>query len=134
MHQCESCPGRAGLKQFLDEQLSDVDSDSEIHYNQWDTTDQAWLTTITTACGKYKDVFIDAIDKLTKHSYLAKCQAQYLNDKKQSLHSENVLVLGDFAENDQFLIQDKIKSKEYIQLFTLRILTGKKHPKIKLQC
>ena len=34
MHQCESCPGRAGLKQFLDEQLSDVDSESEFHYNQ----------------------------------------------------------------------------------------------------
>ena len=25
MHQCESCPGRAGLKPFLDKQLSDVD-------------------------------------------------------------------------------------------------------------
>ena len=37
MHQCESCPGRAGLKQFLDEQLSDVDSESEFHYNQLDT-------------------------------------------------------------------------------------------------
>ena len=49
------------------------------------------------------------IDKLTTHSYLAKCQAQYLNDKKQSLHSE-VLVLGDFAENYQFLIQDEIQS------------------------
>ena len=134
MHWCESCPGRAGLKQILDEQPSDVDSESAFCYNQWDTTDQAWLTTVTTTCEEYKDVLIDAIYKLTKHSYLAKCQAQYLNDKKQSLHSENVLVLGDFAENDQFLIQDKIKSKEYIQLFTLRILTGKKHPKIKLQC
>ena len=39
MHHCESCLGRAGLKQFLDEQLSDVDSESEFHYNQWDTTD-----------------------------------------------------------------------------------------------
>ena len=35
----ESCPGRAGLKQFLDEQLSDVDSESEFHYNQWDIID-----------------------------------------------------------------------------------------------
>ena len=52
---------------------------------------------------------IPLIDKLTTHSYLAKCQAQYLNDKKQSLHSA-VLVLGDFAENYQFLIQDEIQS------------------------
>ena len=82
MHRCESCPGRAGLKQVLDEQPSDVDSESAFHYNQWDTTDQEWLTTITTTCEEYKDVLTDAIDKLIKHSYLAKCQAQYLNDKK----------------------------------------------------
>ena len=37
MHRCDSCPGRAGLKQFLDEQLCDVDSESEFHYNQLDT-------------------------------------------------------------------------------------------------
>ena len=109
MHQCESWPGRAGLKQFLDEQLSDVDSESEFHYNQWDTTDRASLTTAATY-EEYKDVLIDAIDKLTKHSYLAKCQAQYLNDKKQSLRSEEALVLDDFAENYQFLIQDEIQS------------------------
>ena len=68
MHHCESCLGRAGLKQFLDEQLSDVDSESEFHYNQWDTTDRAPLTTVTATCKEYKDVLIHAIDKLTKHS------------------------------------------------------------------
>ena len=62
MHQCESCPCRAGLKQFLDELLSDVDSESEFHYNQWDTTDQASLTTVTTICKEYKDLLIDATD------------------------------------------------------------------------
>ena len=54
-----------------------------------------------------KDVLIDAIDTLTKHSFLAKCQAQYLNDKKQSLH---------YAENDQFLIQSYHWSKEWCTL------------------
>ena len=118
-----SCQERAALKQFLDEQLSDVDSESEFHYNQWDTTDQASLTTVTTTCEEYKDVLIDSIDKLTKYSYLAKCQAQYLNDKKQSLRSEEALVLRDFAENYQFLIQDKIQSyhcsKEYCMLHSV---------------
>ena len=117
MHCFESCLGRGCLKQFLDEQLSDVDSEREFCYNQWDTTDQASLTTTTTAFEEYKDVLIDAIDKLTKHSYLGKWQAQYLNDKKQSLRSEEALVLGDFTENYQFFIQDEIQSyhwsKEY---------------------
>ena len=120
IHRFESCPGRAGLKQFLDEQLSDVDSESEFHNNQWDTTDRASFIIVTTTCEEYKDVFIDVVNKSTKHSCLAKCQAQYLNDKRQSLRSEEVLVLGDFAENYQFLIQDKIQSyhwsKEYCML------------------
>ena len=71
MHQCESCPGRAALKQFLKKQLSDVYSESEFHYNQWDATDRASLTTVTTTCEEYKYVLIDAIDKVIKHSYLA---------------------------------------------------------------
>ena len=123
MHRCESCPGRAGLKQFFDEQLSDVDSEGECHYNQCDTTDRASLTTATTTCEEYKDVLIDTIDKLTKHSLLPKCQAQYRNDKNQSLRSEEALVLGDFAENYQFFIQDEIQSyhwsKEYCMLYRI---------------
>ena len=54
------------------------------------------------------------------HSYFAECQAQYLNDKKQSLHREEASVLGDFAENYQFLIEDEIQSyhwsKEYCKI------------------
>ena len=50
MHWCDSCPGSASLKQFLDEQLSDVESESEFQYNQWDTTDGASLTIVTTTC------------------------------------------------------------------------------------
>ena len=68
MHRCESCKGRAGLKQFLDEQLSHIDSESEFHYNQRDTTDWVSLTTVATTCEEYKDVLIDAIDKLTHFS------------------------------------------------------------------
>ena len=67
MHQYESCPGRAGLKQFLDEQpsdekLSDVDSESEFHYNQWNTTDQASFTIFTSTCEEYKDSLMPLIN------------------------------------------------------------------------
>ena len=120
MHRCEFCPGRDALKQFLDDQLSEIDAESEFHYNQWDNTDRASLSTVTTTCEEYKEILVDMIDKLTKHSYLAKCQAQFLNDRKQSLGHNEAIVLGDFAENYQFLIQDEIQSyhwsKEYCTL------------------
>ena len=41
MHRCESCPGTATLKEFLDEELSEPEDDLKFNYCQWDTMDQA---------------------------------------------------------------------------------------------
>ena len=58
-----------------------------------------------------------------KHLFLAKCQANFLRAKKESLKANEVIVLGDFAENYQFLVQDEIQSyhwsKEYCTLHPL---------------
>ena len=75
MHRCESCPGSVGLQKFLDDELSHLDMDSELHYCQWQTTDPAALNTMTALYEEYKELLIDCIDKLTRHSYLAKAQA-----------------------------------------------------------
>ena len=63
---------------------------------------------MTTTFKDYKQSLIETIYKLTRHSYLAKCQAQYLKSKKVSLGQNEALVLSKFPENYQFLIQDKI--------------------------
>ena len=78
MHHCESCPGSAALKKFLDDELSHLDMDSEFHYCQWQTTDHAALATLTTTFEEYKELLIDSINNLTWHSYLAKAQARYV--------------------------------------------------------
>ena len=102
MHRCEKCPGRVALQKFLDEEMDEMEPDEEFHYSQWDTTDHATLNTITTTSEEYKELLIDSIDNLTRHSYLAKAQAKYLNEKKENLAQNEVLVLGDFAENYWF--------------------------------
>ena len=123
MHRCEKCPGREGLQKFLDAELDEIEPDEEFHFSQWDTTDRATLDTRTTTGEEYKDMLIETIDNLTKHSYLAKAQAKFLNMKKDNLGPNEVLVLGDFAENYQYLIQDEIQSyhwsKEYCTLHPL---------------
>ena len=48
MHQCESYPGTATLKEFLDQELNEHKDDEKFNYYQWDTTDRAKLTTFTT--------------------------------------------------------------------------------------
>ena len=97
MHCCESCPGCAALKKFLDDELSHLDMDSEFHYCHWQTTDCAPLTTRTMTFKEYKGPPIDSINNLTRHSYLAKAQARYVKSKKESLGANEVMVLRDFA-------------------------------------
>ena len=97
MHCCESCPGCAALKKFLDDELSHLDMDSEFHYCQWQTTDRAALATLTTTFKESKKILIDSINNLTRHSYLAKAQARYVKSKKESLGANEVMVLRDFA-------------------------------------
>ena len=51
--------------------------------------------------------------------FLVKCQANFLRAKKESLKADEVIVLGDFAENYQFLVQEIQSyhwSKEYCTL------------------
>ena len=42
--------------------------------------------------------------------FLPKCQVNFLRAKKESLKANEVIVLGDFTENYQFLVQDEIQS------------------------
>ena len=83
MHRCESCPGSAALKKFLDDEFSHLDMDPELHYCQWQTTDCAALATLTTTFEEYKELLIDSISNITRHSYLAKAQARYVKLKKE---------------------------------------------------
>eukprot|EP00111_Clytia_hemisphaerica_P007837 TCONS_00022787-protein len=88
--------------------------DSEFHYSQWQKRDYTTLVTITTTLEEYKESLIEAIDSLTRHSYLVKRQANFLKtEKDESLKRNEVIVLGDFAENYQFLIQGEIQSYDW---------------------
>ena len=90
---------------------------------QWETTDRATLQTITVTCNDFIEKLVEDIDNLTKHSYLSKCQSNFLKSKKESLLPNEANVLGDFAENFQFIVQDEIQSyhwsKQYCTLHPL---------------
>ena len=123
LHRCTNCPGTNALSKFLEEELSDIDPDFQSHYSQWQTIDRASLVTATSTCEEYKETLISVINAITKLSFLARCQANFLRAKKESLKANGVIVLGDFTENYQFLVQDEIQSyhwsKEYCTLHPL---------------
>ena len=72
MHWCESCHGTATLKEFLGQELNEHQGVKKFNYCQWDTTDQSILTTFTATYEEYKETWIDVIDDLTRHSYMAR--------------------------------------------------------------
>ena len=110
VHRCEQCPGTEALRNYLDQELQEIDVDEEFHFNQWQSTDRSQLITQTVTVEEYKDQVIESVDKLTAHSYIAKCQAKFLKDLKIELEDNECIVLGDFAENYEFVVQDEIQS------------------------
>ena len=80
---------------------------------------------LTSTRKEYKVTLISATNAITKHSFFAKCEASFQRAKKESLKANEVIVLADFAENYQFLVQDEIQSyhwsKEYCTLHPLAV-------------
>ena len=75
MHQCESCPGTATLKEFLDQKLNEHEDDEKFNYcsvGQLLTMDRAILTTFTATYEECKDTLVNAIDVLTRNSHNTK--------------------------------------------------------------
>ena len=49
------------------------------------------------------------MEKLTAHSFIGKCQSNYLRELKGNLEENEVIILGDFAENYSFVVQDEVQ-------------------------
>ena len=62
VHRCESCPGTAILKEFLDQELNEHEDDEEFNYGQWDTRDWETCTAITATYEEHKETLIDVIN------------------------------------------------------------------------
>ena len=72
VHQCESCPGTATLKEFFNQELNEDEDDEKFNYSLWDTGDRAILTIFTATNKEYKETLIDVTDDLTRHFYIKK--------------------------------------------------------------
>ena len=91
------------LREYLDEMFADS-LDEVISFQQWQGSNRAMLSSQTTSTQEFVDLLVDAISKLTAHSFIAKSQARYLKELK-----DNIVHCLDFAENYKFMVQDKIQ-------------------------
>ena len=61
----------------------------------------------------YVDLLVLYLNKSTEHSYTTAAQSNYLKSLKETLSKNEIIVLGDFAENYTFLVQDEIQGMHW---------------------
>ena len=122
VHRCPSCPGVDNLLGFLKQKFSsniaenetadessedeDDEDDETVTFKQWTTTDRADLISQTVSKEDFIEKLAEKLNNITSHSYVARAKAAYLKKLKEELATHEVIVLGDFAENYKFIVQD----------------------------
>ena len=117
LHHCDNCPDDKRLHMSITSALGyenysyrgEYDSD-EIVVSQWVSTDRCEIRNISFSCEQLLDECVRQITNLTKHSYIAKAQEDYLKHRKINISKDEAIVLLDFSENFQFVIQNEVQS------------------------
>ncbi|KAJ8666886.1 hypothetical protein QAD02_008548 [Eretmocerus hayati] len=104
LNQCEKCPG---VRPLMDEisHLLETENIDKIEFKSWLTTDRASLQTRVVPSEDSVQELEKALIKLKPYSFLAKEQGAFLNKLKVTLTISKFLLILDFAENYQFVVQ-----------------------------
>ena len=101
------------LNQNLDTDESDQEEDrdeeeKEVRFRQWISTDRADIVKQSLPVTEFVDLLVEKVDKLLIH-LLPKHKVN-MSDLKDNLKASKFVVLGDFAENHGFIVQDEVQS------------------------
>jgi hypothetical protein len=106
MGRCKKCPGKENVIAFLNS-LEECQTLEEIEYKQWESTDKTTLNTLKAPISDFVENLADKITTLSRHHYISKAQNAYLKKLKEIVRPEKeCILLGDFAENYSFIVQD----------------------------
>ena len=86
------------------------EEEREVRFSQWISTDRSDIVKQRLPVAEFVDLLVRKLDKLTPHLYIAKTQGEYVKKVRHGLKLGEIVVLGDFAENHGFIIQDKVQS------------------------
>ncbi|XP_066584842.1 LOW QUALITY PROTEIN: uncharacterized protein [Prorops nasuta] len=102
---CDKCPGIKVLRSLLTDIFYNNDID-DITYKYWVTNPRTSLETFTKTSTDFVDSFCDNIKNLLPHAFIAKEQSHFFRSLKESLKSNEVIIVCDFAENYEFVVQN----------------------------
>ncbi|XP_063604197.1 LOW QUALITY PROTEIN: uncharacterized protein LOC134779822 [Penaeus indicus] len=109
---CPNCPKSTEIFQHKLYEILENEGyaeDDTIEFQQWTNTDRATMVRQTEYVYNYVDIVETQLQKLTSHSFIAKAQSRYLKSRKADMDSSTALILGDFAENYKFMVQDEVQ-------------------------
>jgi len=115
IHRCTHCSGTYSVRQFLydhllcDKECNEGDEQMEIDFKQWTKVDRADLMSMKLPVYDFIELLIEKLSNITVHSSIARAQSDYLKMLKETLGPSEVIMLGDFAENYSFVIQDEVQ-------------------------
>ena len=107
--ECSECPNADAFKERL-QGIMDAELIDTVEFRQWTSTDRATLETRIVPVDEFLDLFVGMLKKLKYHDFIAKTQAKFMKDTKQSLKPGEYLVIADFSENFSFIVQDEVQS------------------------
>ena len=111
VHQCPGCPGKSALVSKV-QQLDCLEETVEVIFKQWESTDRTTMNTLTLLTNEFIKLAASQLDKFTSYSFIAKSQAQYLKNRKESIYFDTAIILVDFSES--FFLLCKMKFKDFI--------------------
>lgn len=109
LRMCPNCPDWTTLRTILEDAL-DQELFESITVNQWAGSDRGELNTLTFKIEDFIDKCLQQIEDLATHHFVFKAQAEFFISKQSELTEREVLVVGDYAQNFEFVIQDSIQS------------------------
>ena len=105
---CSLCGKTDKLKSDLLEIFEEFAID-EVTFKLWVNVDRTNLETVVKSTEDFVEDLIDRLCHLQRHSFIATQQSQFMKEIKEGPMDGEVLVIGDFAENYSFVLQDEIQ-------------------------
>ena len=118
IHRCYNCPGTVGVRSFLrndffgDREIEEDDESNEeieVEFQQWTAVDRTELILMKLSTTEFINLLIQKLHEITVHSFIARVQSAYLNNLKETIGLVEAIMLGHFAENYSFIIQDEVQ-------------------------
>lgn len=105
---CSECPGSETLYEVLANEIDNLPE--EVVFKEWVHTDRADLITRLLPKDEFLNHLVEEMEKLKAHHFISKIQSGYFKQLKSNLEDSACLVIGYFAENFTFFVQDEIQS------------------------